>query len=84
MNYCYEKHHSSTSERLRLELYDKRAENHLYVLRNSVASTMSFFIEALRSDFIVFRTEKSLSTLTWVGGRAVTAPAQAASRMISG
>jgi len=34
MNSCYESHHSLTSKRLRLELYDKRTKNHLYVLRN--------------------------------------------------
>jgi len=34
MNYCYEKHYSWTSNRLRLELYDKRTETHLYCTFN--------------------------------------------------
>jgi len=62
MNCYYEKHYSSTSKRLRLVLYDKRTETHLYVLRNNVASTMSSFIEILGSDFTIFRAEKSLHT----------------------
>ena len=50
MNYCCEKHSSSTSKPLRLELYDRGIETHLYVLRDNVASAMSSFIEALSSD----------------------------------
>jgi len=43
---------------------------------------MSSFAEALKSYFIIFRAEKIISALTWVGGRAVTV--RAASQMISG
>ena len=43
---------------------------------------MSSCIGALRPDFIIFKAEKRLSALAWVGGRYVTV--RAASRMISG
>ena len=42
------------------------------VLRKCTASTRSSFIEAVRSVFMSFKTENNVSTLTCVGGIAIT------------
>lgn len=67
---------------IQVQYITNKFHSKLRVLRKSIASRRSSFIEALRSVIMSFRTENSLSMLTCVGGIAITVRAK--SLIISG